>query len=59
MEPCLSFPRTLAQGRAPQVSGLNGINAMCSTVPGTLGLSAMTTFFFFFFLNRELSVADG
>lgn len=55
MEPCLSFPRTLAQGRAPQVSGLNGINAMCSTVPGTLGLSAMTTFFFFFFEQRVAS----
>lgn len=55
MEPCLSVSHTLAQGPAPQVSELNGISDVSSTVPGTLGLSTVN----YFSLHTELAVADG
>lgn len=57
MESCLSFSRILAQGPAPQVSELSGISAVFSTVPGTLGLSAVTTFLCT--QSWQLQMADG
>lgn len=57
MESCLSFSRILEQGPAPQVSELSGISAVSSTVPGTLGLSAVTTFLCT--QSWQLQMADG